>query len=241
MSAIVRPNFFRHIAIALVLFTIVGFSRTYYLRFLYDLPPLDMLVHVHGLVFTAWLAVFITQTRLVAANRVDLHMKLGIAAVMLAVVVIVTSLATTAVRASVPRIHPSGLTSAQFSAVGVMSLVLFAVFIALGIACRRRAALHKRYMVLAMIGVLTPAASRILTQIGLREHWVYLVPVVPALFMVWCLVSDWRKYNFVHPVYAIGGAAIIAAWPLRLMMGRAEWYQPVAEWFARWGAKLTGA
>ena len=122
-----------------------------------------------------------------------------------------------------------------------MSLVLFAGFVVLGILNRRRPALHKRYMVLAMIGVLTPAASRILTLVGLREHWIYLVPVLPALFVVWCLVNDWRKYNLVHPVYAIGGAVITAAWPLRLMMGRADWYQPVAEWFARWGTSLAGA
>ncbi|HET7810723.1 MAG TPA: hypothetical protein VFL16_09110 [Steroidobacteraceae bacterium] len=241
MSAIARPNFHRHIAVALALFTVVGFSRTYYLRFLSDLPPLDALVRLHGAVFTAWLAIFVAQTRLVAANRVDLHMKLGIAAVVLAVAVIWVGLATTAVRASVPRIHPSGLTAAQFSAVGVMSLVLFAGFVVLGILNRRRPALHKRYMVLAMIGVLTPAASRILTLVGLREHWIYLVPVLPALFVVWCLVNDWRKYNLVHPVYAIGGAVITAAWPLRLMMGRADWYQPVAEWFARWGTSLAGA
>ena len=112
MSAIARPNFHRHIAVALALFTVVGFSRTYYLRFLSDLPPLDALVRLHGAVFTAWLAIFVAQTRLVAANRVDLHMKLGIAAVVLAVAVIWVGLATTAVRASVPRIHPSGLTAA---------------------------------------------------------------------------------------------------------------------------------
>ncbi len=80
MSAVVRPAFYRHMAIALSLFVIVGFSRTYYLRFLTDLPPLTTLVHLHSLVFTAWLLVFIAQTRLVAAQRVDLHMKLGIAA-----------------------------------------------------------------------------------------------------------------------------------------------------------------
>ena len=38
---------------------------------------MTVLVHLHGLVFTAWLALFIAQTRLIAAHRVDLHMKLG--------------------------------------------------------------------------------------------------------------------------------------------------------------------
>ena len=238
MSAIVRPAFYRHLAIALSLFVIIGFSRTYYLRFLTDLPPLNTLLHLHSLVFSAWLLVFIAQTRLVAARRVDLHMKFGIAAVALAVVVVAISFATTAVKATLPLVHPSGLTPPQFTIVGIMSLVLFAGFLALGIAFRRRAAYHKRFMVLAMIGVLTPAASRIVTQLGLREHWTYLVPIIPALFVACCLAYDWRKQRIVHPVYAIGGAALIASWPLRIVIGRWEWYQPVGEWIARIGTGL---
>jgi len=239
MSAVVRPAFYRHMAIALSLFVIIGFSQTYYLRFLTDLPPLDTLVHLHSVVFTAWLLVFIAQTRLVAAQRVDLHMKLGIAALALAVVVVVISFATTAVKATIPRIHPSGLTPPQFTTVGIMSLVLFAGFLALGVAFRRRAAYHKRFMILAMIGVLTPAASRIVTQLGLREHWTYLVPIVPALFVACCLAYDWRKQRIVHPVYAIGGTALIASWPLRVMIGRSDWYQPIGEWIARVGVAIS--
>jgi hypothetical protein len=120
----------------------------------------------------------------------------------------------------------------------MMSLALFAGFLALGIAFRRRAAYHKRFMILAMIGILTPAASRIVTQLGLREHWTYLVPIFPALFVACCLAYDWRKLRLVHPVYAIGGAALIAAWPLRLMIGRSDWYQPIGEWIASVGAAL---
>jgi hypothetical protein len=239
MSAVVRPAFYRHMAIALVAFAIIGFSRTYYLRFLTDLPPLDTLVHLHSLVFSAWLLVFIAQTRLVAAQRVDLHMKLGIAALVLAVAIVAIGFATTAVKATIPRIHPSGLTPSQFTIVGNMSLVMFAGFLSLGFAFRRRAAYHKRFMVLAMISVLTPAASRLIGQLDLREHWTYLVPVAPALFIAACLAYDWRKLRIVHPVYAIGGAALIASWPLRLMIGRSDWYQPVGDWIARVGTQLV--
>src|SRR4029077_18878368 len=105
-------------AIALSLFVIIGFSQTYYLRFLTDLPPLDTLVHWHSIVFSAWLVVFIVQTRLVAAHRVDLHMKLGIAALALALLVVGLGFATAAVKATIPRVHPSGLTPPQFTIVG---------------------------------------------------------------------------------------------------------------------------
>ena len=239
MSAVVRPAFYRHMAIALSAFVIIGFSRTYYLRFLTDLPPLTTLLHWHSVIFSAWLLVFIVQTRLVAAKRVDLHMKLGIASLALAVVVVGVSFATTAVKATLPLVHSSGLTPPQFAIVGIMSLVLFAGFLALGIKYRRRSAYHKRFMILAMIGVLTPAASRLVGQLGLREHWTYLVPVIPALFVACCLAYDWSKERIVHPVYAIGGAAVIASWPLRIVIGRSEWYQPVGEWIARVGAGIS--
>ena len=239
MSAVPRPAFYRQMAIALSLFVIIGFSRTYYLRFLTDLPPLDTLVHWHSIVFSAWLVVFIVQTRLVAAHRVDLHMKLGIASLALALVVVGLGFATAAVKATIPRVHPSGLTPPQFTIVGIMSLVMFAVFLALGIAFRRRAAFHKRFMVLAMIAVVSAAASRIVTQLGLREHWTYLVPIFPALFVVCCLAYDWSKQRVVHPAYAIGGAALIASWPLRLMIGHSDWYQPVGEWIARVGVAIS--
>jgi len=234
----VRTRFFAWIAVALAQFSIIGFSRTYYFRFLTDLPPLTVLVHLHGLVFTAWLAVFVAQTRLVAARRVDLHMKLGVAAVVIALLVLVIGFLTMAVKANEPRIHPSGLTPTQFTVVGLTSLGMFAAFVGLGIAWRRRADVHKRLMVLAMIAVLTPPSSRVLTLLGLREHWAYLVPIIPALFIGWCLVHDWRHHRRVHPVFAFGGLLIIAFWPLRLAAGRSEWYQPIGEWIARVGAGL---
>jgi hypothetical protein len=90
--------------------------------------------------------------------------------------------------------------------------------------------------VLAMIAVLTPPSSRVLTMMGLREYFVFLVPVMPALFIAWCLAADWRRYRRLHPVFAVGGLLIMAMWPLRLMAGRSEWYQPIGEWIARVGS-----
>jgi hypothetical protein len=238
MAAVTRSRFYPMIAFALAAFTIVGFSRTYYLRFLSDLPPMTLLVHLHGLVFTAWLALFVVQTRFVAANRVDLHMKLGIAGVVLAGLIVVVSLATLTAGAAVPRVRPSGLTPAQFTIVPLTSTVLFAAFVALGVALRRRPALHKRFMVVAMISVLGPPTSRILTMLGLRELSPWLVPLGTALFITWCLVHDWRNHRIVHPVYVIGGVVMLAAWPLRHMIGRSEWYQPIGDWIARVGAGM---
>ena len=93
MSAILpnaRLRFYPLIAIALTAFIFIGFSRTYYLRFLFDLPPIRKVMFLHGLAFTAWLALFIAQTQLIASHRVDLHRKLGVVGVLLALAVVIS-------------------------------------------------------------------------------------------------------------------------------------------------------
>jgi hypothetical protein len=236
MVAITRSRFYPWIAIALSVVVIAGFTRTYYLRSLFDLPPMTVLVHLHGLTFTAWLALFIAQTRLVAAHRVDLHMKLGIAGLVLAVIITVVSLWTVVVLAGIPRVRATGLTNTQHTLVGLASIVMFAVFIALGAALRRRSSLHKRFMVLAMIASLSPATSRLMIGLGLFDYVHVFVPVAAALFVIVCLVHDWRTQRIVHPAYVFGGAVIVASWPWRYMAARQEWYQPIGEAIARLGA-----
>src|SRR5262245_5961711 len=131
-----RSRFYPLIAIVLVTFVVIGFSRTYYLRFLSDRPPLNVILHVHGLVFTAWLALFIAQTQLIAARRIDLHMKLGVAGILLAVFVVATGLAATFVGAATPRMTQLGVTTAQASIVPLVSILPFAILVTAAVALR---------------------------------------------------------------------------------------------------------
>jgi len=242
MSAIVpsaRMRFYPLIAIALVAFIIIGFSRTYYLRFLSDLPPMQAVLQLHGLVFTAWLALFIAQTQLVAAHRVDLHMKLGIVGVFLAVVVVAFGVLAVFVAAATPRVHLTGLTSPQASIIGFTSIVLFSILVATGVALRRRAPLHKRFMLLAMISVLSPAAARIIGLLALGKYALLIQMIVIAVLVTVCLVYDWRKNRVVHPVFAIGGVVLVLSWPLRLAVARSEMWQPIGQWFAEEGKHLV--
>ena len=79
--------FFTGMSLAAALTVFAGFAPTYYLRSS-GLPPLSPLVHLHGLVFTAWIFLFLAQTTLVAAHRTDLHRRFGIAGSILAVVLV---------------------------------------------------------------------------------------------------------------------------------------------------------
>jgi len=85
--------FFTALARHHVMAVVIGFGRTYYLRAFIPPPefikPATPLVHLHGMLFSAWIALFMVQTSLVAAGRRDLHMKLGLAGLPLVLSMIV--------------------------------------------------------------------------------------------------------------------------------------------------------
>ena len=234
-----RNGFYSLMAFVLALFIVVGFSRSYYLRFLYDLPPLSALLHVHGFAFTAWLVLFVTQTRLIAAHRIDLHMKLGIAGVLLAAVIVVIDVAAVFGSAATPRVHGGGFTSPQFAIVGFVSIAQFATLIALGVALRRRANLHKRFMLLAMISAIGPATGRLIGLAGVGKYGLLIYMSVITVFVACCLVYDWRRNRVVHPVFAVGGLVLVLLWPLRYWVAGSEWWQPIGEWVAKMGTSLV--
>lgn len=233
-----RRRFYPLIAIVLVAFIVAGFSRTFYLRFLSDRPPLQVILHLHGLVFTAWLALFIAQTQLIAARRADLHRKLGIGGVFLAVLVVATGIAAMFVSAASPRMTQLGVTAAQASILPLSTIVPFAVLVAAGVAWRRRASLHKRLMLLAMISVLGAPTARLIVMLGGRPYALLIQMSVIAAFVIVCLVYDWRKSRVVHPVFAIGGLVLVLLWPLRYVIARSETWKPVGDWIAEVGTRL---
>ena len=83
-EAIDRRRFDRRLflatAVVFPLIILVGFGRTYYVKGLFDTPPLpSRLVFFHGLLMTAWVTLFVTQVWLVSSTRIRLHQRLGYA------------------------------------------------------------------------------------------------------------------------------------------------------------------
>src|SRR4051812_19410391 len=64
-----------------------GFARTYYLHGVVAAPLPSWIVHVHGLLMTLWVALFVVQAALVSAKQIRIHQRLGYAAIGLAVMI----------------------------------------------------------------------------------------------------------------------------------------------------------
>src|SRR5690349_4025109 len=81
--------FFPGLALLMLATVFLGFARSYFLAGVFKAPLPNLLIHLHGAAFTSWILLLITQTSLVAANRVDVHLKLGLAGFGLACLMVV--------------------------------------------------------------------------------------------------------------------------------------------------------
>ena len=229
MAAVVRSRFYPHTALVLGAVILVGFARTFYLRAWFDLPPLKLLVALHGVLFTAWLGLFIVQTRLIAAQNYRLHQKLGIAGALLAALVVADGITTALIGAPDPRIRPMGLTGLQFLIFPLMGITFFAVCVAAAIALRKRAAFHKRLMLLAMFAVLGPPVARLMRLVGI-DAFLLVQTLVVLGFVAWALLYDWFRNRIVHPIFAIGGSLLVVSWPLRAVIARTDTWLAISGW-----------
>src|SRR5215213_7926393 len=92
-KASAERRFYSGMAIGLVALVLLAFAPSFYLRDIVPAyprpnPTLPPWVILHGSLFTLWMLIFVAQTQLVAAGRRDLHMKLGSAAMVLAVLLV---------------------------------------------------------------------------------------------------------------------------------------------------------
>ena len=223
--------FFSAMAILMAITVFVGFAPSYYLRAFGDRPmvtrfgglPFTPLFHLHGVLFTAFVVLFIVQTTLVASHRVAVHRRLGIAGGLLAVVMTLVGTATgiTAVaRGSVPpELKPVILAGSLFE------MLLFAIFVGAALWLRANKAAHKRLMLLAYISIISAAVVRLP---GVQSD--LFGDDVALLFLLAGIVYDLVTQRRVHPAYVVGGALLVASVPLQQMVSRTETWRAFASW-----------
>jgi hypothetical protein len=216
-------------AIALPLIVLAGFSRTYYLKGFFDTPPLTALVHLHGLIMSLWVLMFVVQVSLVAAHRTQWHRRLGVAGAVLAFLVVAvgakTALTATGSVQTVPNLPPPLV----FLAVPLGDLLVFGVLVGLGIYYRRKPDIHKRLILLSCGAILPAAIARI--PIGLIQNGGPLAFFgLPDLLMLGLVIFDTIKHRRLHPAFSWGLAFLIASHPLRLMLSGTETWLRFATW-----------
>jgi len=208
--------------------TFLGFAPSYYLAPMFGAKPLSTLLHFHGLVFTGWILLYVMQTGLIAAGRADIHRVAGAAASVLGLVMVALGIATAIITKQVaaanhlppqgpPLIFPLG------------AIFTFAVLVGCGLAMRKRAAWHKRLMLLGTTAILTTPLARI----SLFSH-LGLAPAIGGIVLTDILLSalviyDVRSRGKLHPATLWGGAFFVATQALRILLNAAPAWQAFAK------------
>jgi hypothetical protein len=230
-------NFYLSMGIVCALFVFIGFSPTYFLSVFFErpanAPPLSLHVHIHTAIFTGWFALYITQSALVRNDRRDLHRRLGILGLVLAIALVTINIATVVNAISEGRSSRIGPPMTQLY-VALSSSLIVAGFIAAGMYFRKSRDIHKRLMLLATIAMVGPALNRIIIHYDLVQllgvtHAAISGSVVFALIGAG-IVNDVLRSRRVHPVYLVGFAIQFGLRPLGQSIPRTETWETFAKW-----------
>ena len=224
--------FYVCMSIAVVITVFAGFAPTYYLRPRFTAAPLMPLLHLHGLVFSSWIVLFVVQTTLVAAHRTDIHRRLGILGGVIATFMILIGFITALIRASQGATPVPGVSPLSFLVVPLGDISVFAVLISAGFYYRRRPDVHKRLMLLATISILAAAIARLpfaIMQAGPPAFFGFT-----DIFILVCVLYDLITLRRIHRATALAGLLIILSQPLRLMLGGTHAWLSFAGWLTHW-------
>lgn len=213
-------------AILTPIIVFAGFARTYYLKPFFEVPDIaGRIVHLHGIVMTAWVLLFITQISLVATRRTKIHQRLGVLGAVLAVLVLIVGVLTAlyaAARGATPGPPPL-----SFLIIPLGDMLIFGVLIGLALYYRRRLDVHKRLMLLAGINLLTPAIARIPLDFIINGGPLAFFGLTDICLLAF-VAYDTIRNRRLHPVFLWGSIFIIAMQPLRLLLAGTDAWLAVA-------------
>jgi hypothetical protein len=204
-------------------------------------PPFPLALHMHAVLMASFMVLLLTQTVLVATGRCDLHMRLGVAAFVIAPLLVIVGFvlvptmyhqtadalrvaASPAAREKWRQLllHKENIMLLQFR-VGV----LFPLFLAIGLWARKLdAGLHKRMMLLASAIPLGAGIDRMTwlpttaTSVGTD---LYILAALSPMFL-WDVVRNRR----VHRAYLLWFAVYLPASVLVWSLWDMPWWHSVA-------------
>lgn len=193
----------------------MGFAPSFFLRPLFTGRPLPAYLYLHGIVLTAWFSLLLTQSCLIAARRIHLHRRFGIAAAVTAVALVPLSAFVTV--KAIPRYVGAGVDGAeiQFIVIGdLISLGVFSLLVTAALAWRRTGDWHKRLMAVASIMIIGPAVAR-WERIGFAVP----VPLVLVGLLMAVGVYDFTRTGRLHRatlsssllvVFSLGALLLVA-------------------------------
>jgi hypothetical protein len=210
-------RFYTSMGLVAIVLVVAGFAPSI-IKPSNRVAPLTPIVAIHGLVFAAWLLLFLAQTVFAATGRMAVHRRLGALGGMLAVMMILTASIASVQMARRGSDLSGDLGGARVDVPTLLALQLgdtaaFAILVAAGLGFRRRPEVHKRLMLMATVNPYTLMGAPLA---HLRGHWPTLTLatlVIVLLLQFSPVVYDRVTRGHVHPISWWGSLSLFA-WAL---------------------------
>ncbi|MGH9659313.1 MAG: hypothetical protein ACRD96_12270 [Bryobacteraceae bacterium] len=239
----VEHRFYIGVALLMILFNVLAFGPGIIDPSRRNVPlPLTPLVTAHAILSAAWLMLFLGQVTLVVTGHVAVHRRVGIVGAVLAVVFVVVGYFTVVEQArrgfdlsgDISRLAPLGAPPDPAATVALLSFFLmFTVLVGVGLCYRHRPQVHKRLMLIVMLGGLTPTPVA-----HLVGHWRVLQPWAGVILSVSALI--FLSTSAIHDRVSQGRIHRVSFWvPVALFVWQSVFnlvVLPSATWheFAAW-------
>jgi hypothetical protein len=221
-----EERFFFKLACAIGLVMVAGFS--FQLAAGRSSFAVPLVYHLHAVVFFGWIALFLTQSFLVASDNLALHRRLGWLSALWVPLMVVLALAITVT--SMRRTGgPFFFDANEFLFGNPTGILAFAIMVSAAVAMRKRSDWHRRLMLCAMAAITGPGFGRLLPM-PLLIPWAWEISnMIGMIFIFAGMIRDKRHTGAIHSAWFVGLAAI----PLWILVGELIAYTPWAIDFTR--------
>ena len=225
-----KPSFYFWMILAMCFFVFAGFGIHSFMPAMRgNFPPAPPIVHLHGIVFIAWMLLLLVQSALVCAGNVRLHRALGTWGISQGTATILVGLMMQLVASG--RGHAAGRAAGTDGLyLGLLAFLGFAVMFALAIRNRAMPDVHRRMILFAMLPVIPPGVNRFWANaLALGDpvptFWLYLTLWSMAAAIVF---HQWRRTGRVDRYSAFGAGWIAVQGLVHEAVVGSAWFERVA-------------
>ena len=190
-----KQNFFFIAALLLLALSVFGFSDNLFTN-VGQKSNSDPKFIIHGSFWLAWMILLVVQTGLVRKKDYRTHIRLGVAGMVIAAGVVVSTLYVFYAVYKGWDLMPSYVKANRFN------MLAFTVLVFLAFRHRKKPAWHKRFILVGTLLVQEPILSRASDKVGI-DPLVGIMAIV-NLFFIALFIYDWIVLKRIHPISYLG-------------------------------------
>ncbi len=204
-----RKYYFQTASIFLLILSVIAFSDNL-ITDVGQKSNSDPKFIIHGLLMFAWFIIFVVQTNFIRKGNYKAHMKWGIAGMLVAIGVFLSTVVVFITAFKGWAAMPFFVKANRFF------MLSFAVLVLLGYLNRQNGTKHKRFIYLASLLILEPILSRVTGNLNIDNLEVFIVIVWNGLFIS-LFVYDWLTLKKIHKISWMGFVWFYIVWAISVL------------------------